>query len=205
MTTLTDYLLTLECAILGSRLLVEGRRSGQASVTAWALALLAVGLAALAGGTVHGFGPMMPEIATTLLWKLAVMAIGLTSLLFLIAAFQSTLPSRWRGVATTFAAGQFLAYVAWMSTHDDFVYVIADYLPAMVVVLLLQSYATYRWRDRAGPWIIAGIVVSFVGAAVQQSGFAPHRYFNHNDLYHVIQMVAVLLFYRGARRSRVRA
>jgi hypothetical protein len=27
-----------------------------------------------------------------------------------------------------------------------------------------------------------------------------HRHFNHNDLYHVIQVAAMLLFYRGARR-----
>lgn len=203
MTTLTDYVLAVQCALLGRRLLAC--QSGRSSVTVWAYALLAVGLAALAGGTAHGFGPRMPEIVSTLLWKATFMAIGMTSLFFLIAAFRTTLMVRWRAIATTFAVGQFVAYAIWMSTHDDFVYVIADYLPAMMVVLVLQSYAAYRWRDPAAPWIIAGILLSFVGAAVQQSGFALHRHFNHNDLYHVIQMVAVVLFYRGARLSRVRA
>jgi hypothetical protein len=32
---------------------------------------------------------------------------------------------------------------------------------------------------------------------VQARRLAPHRLFNHNDLYHVIQMVALYAFYRG--------
>ena len=41
-------------------------------------------------------------------------------------------------------------------------------------------------------------MVSFVAAAVQVSGVAIHQQFNHNDLYHVIQMGGMYLFYRGA-------
>jgi hypothetical protein len=32
------------------------------------------------------------------------------------------------------------------------------------------------------------------------SGIALHPHFNHNDLYHVVQIAAMLLFYRGIRR-----
>jgi hypothetical protein len=35
---------------------------------------------------------------------------------------------------------------------------------------------------------------------VQATGLAPHPNFNHNDLYHVIQIAAMVLLYRGARR-----
>ena len=43
----------------------------------------------------------------------------------------------------------------------------------------------------------AACLVSLVGGIVQARRVAPHRHFNHNDLYHVIQMVALYLFYRG--------
>jgi hypothetical protein len=33
----------------------------------------------------------------------------------------------------------------------------------------------------------------------QASGFALHRHFNHNDLYHVIQIAALLFCYLGVR------
>ena len=40
---------------------------------------------------------------------------------------------------------------------------------------------------------------------MQASGFAPHPSFNHNDLYHVIQVAAMFLLYRGARTLNDRA
>jgi hypothetical protein len=40
-----------------------------------------------------------------------------------------------------------------------------------------------------------------VAALVQRVGLAPHPvYFNHNALYHLLQGVALLLFYLAARR-----
>ena len=49
--------------------------------------------------------------------------------------------------------------------------------------------------------VVAGVVVSFAGAGVQMSGFALHQHFNHNDLYHVIQMFGLWLFWKGAREA----
>ncbi|MCP4201501.1 MAG: hypothetical protein GY769_06145, partial [bacterium] len=94
----------------------------------------------------------------------------------------------------------------WMARHDGFEYVILEYLPAMVFVAVV---ALWRWIGHGwpgGPWVIAGILVSFAAAGVQASGFTLHRHFNHNDLYHVIQMVGFYLLYRAgallADRSR---
>ena len=46
-------------------------------------------------------------------------------------------------------------------------------------------------------WVAAGVAVSFAGAVVQQSGFSLHRHFNHNDIFHLIQMAGLYLLYRG--------
>jgi hypothetical protein len=45
--------------------------------------------------------------------------------------------------------------------------------------------------------MIAGVLVSFVAGLVQAFRVSPNRWFNHNDLYHVIEIVALYLFYRG--------
>ncbi len=37
------------------------------------------------------------------------------------------------------------------------------------------------------------------GRRAQRSGMALAEWFNHNDLYHLIQLIALYLFYRGAR------
>ena len=40
-------------------------------------------------------------------------------------------------------------------------------------------------------------VSAYVRGEPEARRLALHRHFNHNDLYHVIQIVALYLFYRG--------
>ena len=44
---------------------------------------------------------------------------------------------------------------------------------------------------------LGSLRVSFAAAGVQVSGLDLHQHFNHNDLYHVIQLVGLYAFYRG--------
>jgi hypothetical protein len=68
----------------------------------------------------------------------------------------------------------------------------------MTLVLLMMLYSWLRFHGVGTGWIIASILVAFGGAIVQQSGFALHKHFNHNDIFHVIQMGGMYLLYRGA-------
>jgi hypothetical protein len=52
--------------------------------------------------------------------------------------------------------------------------------------------------DAPGRLVLWGVAVSVAAAAIQQSGLAIHRYFNHNDLYHTVQAIGVWLLFRGA-------
>jgi hypothetical protein len=72
-----------------------------------------------------------------------------------------------------------------------------QYGVAMLATLLIHL-SPRVWRQPGSPAIVAGILVSFAAAAIQQAGIAPHAAFNHNDLYHVVQMAGVALLYRGA-------
>jgi hypothetical protein len=47
-------------------------------------------------------------------------------------------------------------------------------------------------------WLKRAIGVSLAGLAVLALRLAPHRHFNHNDLYHVIQLGGLYCLYRGA-------
>jgi len=87
-------------------------------------------------------------------------------------------------------------YSGWMLFHSEYVYVIADTGARLAAIAALHGWSAIRARDRASPWILLGVGVSALAAAAQASGFAPHRHFNNNDLYHVIQIAAMLLFTR---------
>jgi hypothetical protein len=47
-------------------------------------------------------------------------------------------------------------------------------------------------------WLKAGVLLSMFGLLVQQSGLSFFQNFNHNDLYHCIQIIAFYLFFRAA-------
>ena len=69
---------------------------------------------------------------------------------------------------------------------------------ALLIVALL-----HLWRFNG--WMLAGVAVSVLAGLVQASGFALHAHFNHNDLYHLIQAAAMLLFYQGVKRYATEA
>jgi hypothetical protein len=50
-------------------------------------------------------------------------------------------------------------------------------------------------------WHAAGLLVSIVGLVIQQGHLSPHPNFNHNDLFHCVQIAALFCFFRGAKEG----
>jgi hypothetical protein len=185
-TMLTDYLLGALGVWLGWRLVRGGREAGEASRLFWGISFLAMAMAAIAGGTSHGFSSYLGGVEGTWLWKLTVFSIGLAGAAMLTAAVMARLIGAARVAALGLVVAKLAVYLAWMSVHDDFRFVIYDYVPAMLAVVILLALPGRH------------------AAAVQRSGFSLHRHFNHNDIYHVIQMVGLYVLYRGGTQLRDR-
>jgi hypothetical protein len=142
----------------------------------WALAFLFTGCAAFFGGVFHGFGDRTP-----VLWKATAMSVGIATF-FLLAGTHRRL--------AVLAAVKLVVYLTWMTTHDDFIWVIADYGITLILVGILHP---------AKKWVLASIAVSVIAAVVQQMHLTIHpHWFDHNDLYHVVQMPSLWLLYRAA-------
>lgn len=196
-TMLTDYALALLTIYFAGQLLKK--KTGQRAVQFWSAAFLATAFAALAGGTSHGFALYLNDFAQTVIWKTTVYAIGIASFCMLAGTIIAAIKPPLQIWLVAASALKFLIYAIWMINHNDFKYVIYDYVPAMLAVLALQIYSHLKPGEPAARWIVAGVLLSFFAAGVQQSGFMIHLHFNHNDLYHVIQMGAIYLLFRGAR------
>ena len=185
MTLATDYLLALACG--GFSILLFRMKS--AATGWWSLAFAAAALAALVGGTYHGFPALYPAV----LWKTTLVAAGAASCAMVIGtAIGSRIAPKF---FFCFSVLKLVAYLAWIASHDDFIAVVVDSGSALLVVALLHAMR----RDAAWRWMVGGVAVAVVAAAVQALKLAPHPQFNHNDLYHVIQIAAMWLLYRGAR------
>lgn len=197
-TMITDYLLGLFTIVLALRLFKRNGGQAENSIRLWSAALTATAIAAFLGGTSHGFALHFSDFAKAAIWKTTVYSIGLASFFMLSGTLFATVANPLRKLLLGLILLKFLVYAGWMVSHDEFKYVIFDYAPAMLGVVLLQLYTYSKWKHKSAPWLIAGVVVSFAAAGVQMSGFTIHQHFNHNDLYHVIQMGAIYLLYRGA-------
>jgi len=147
-TMITDYMLALACAIfaiLTLRLQIPHR-----AVPIWFLAFLTGSIAALLGGTFHGF-------------KLYLTAGG-----------------RGKGI--------------W-----DFTMILIGASAAFMIAGALVS-SLGRADLESVKWIRRGLIVSAAGFVIQKVGWDLHQHFNHNDLYHVIQIVGFWCLYEGGCR-----
>ena len=178
-TVLTDYALGAVSAFLGWKLIACSKF--------WSLAFLALALGALLGGTWHGFWQ------SDLLWKATTLAVGLASFGMVAGSANAATTGKLRSALIGFAAGKLIAYSVWMLYQDDFIWVVVDTASALLIVAAL-----YLWRFNG--WMLAGVAVSVLAGLVQASGFALHAHFNHNDLYHVIQITALFAFYNGLKK-----
>lgn len=179
MTVATDYLLAIASVIFAIRLWRTNRH--------WAMAFLFTAAGSFFGGTHHGIALTFGFLPSILLWKATVLSIGMASCFLVIGSGRDLL---------LVGLVKLIVYMIWTTMiSSDFLWVIVDYGIALLIVAVVQLV-------RRGPstrWVIGSIVVSVIGALVQMSRLRLHEHFNHNDLYHVIQLVALWLLYRGGK------
>ena len=203
-TMATDYVLALLCALMASRLRERARATGSRAVALWRWAFLATAVGALTGGSAHGFALFLKDWQWTALWKCSTLMIGGASFCLLMAISYARLKGPWGKAIRALACAKLVFYVIWMLLHDDFRFVIFDYGSSMILVLGIELWQLIKERSLNRVWIPVGLLLSFVSSAVQQSELSLHRHFNQNDLFHVIQMVALFFLYRGGLLLRDR-
>lgn len=193
-TLLTDYLLAVECLVFA--VLLYRQAKNETPILLWAISFFVIAVAAVTGGTYHGFIQSLSVSFSSTLWKITLYSIGVSTLCLLSGMILVALKGKVRNVFLILAAIQFLGFVILIRRNYEYKYVIHDYVPAMAVILAL---CILRLNKPYAIWIIAGILISFAAAGIQLSGFTLHKNFNHNDLYHVIQMIGMYLLYRGGK------
>jgi hypothetical protein len=196
-TTLTDYAIALESIAFAGLL----SRIPHKSVRCWAVAFAAVGIAAFTGGSLHGFAPHLEIASKLLLWKITLYAIGISSCFLLAGTIISAVSVRVQPWLLAAIGLKSLVYLGVAAIRNSFGYVVADYLSALVIVLLLQVKLAQR-QSAAVSWIVSGIGVSAIAALILSSRFKWAIGIKAVDIYHLVQMVALYLLYKGASQLK---
>jgi hypothetical protein len=194
-TMLTDYALATLGAILAGWL---GGRARPLPARLWAAAFVAIALAAAVGGTLHGFGPALALSTRAGLWNLVYGAIGLGNFFMLAGILFTVVPRRGWPFVLALLALRLLAYVVF-TMAADFRYVMYDLVLTLSVLLGAALYGLARGESSA-PFVLSGAFLSLLGAFIQTQGVDLHPRFNHNDLFHVLEMGALYLFARAGLR-----
>jgi hypothetical protein len=197
MTMFTDYLISAQCFYLFINLKKQLGDRIYLSQRVWMFAIVAIGLASFFGGTHHGLALILPENFTYALWRCSTYAVGVVSFLILVGTMKSSLPGKWHKPLFLLSLLQLLVFFYWMIDHDKFLYVIMDYALSMIAVLVFQTISKLIYKTGSEGYFIKAVIISLIGAGVQQSDLDLHHHFNHNDIYHLIQMVSIYMFYKG--------
>ena len=199
--TLTDYLLTVECLACAGWLATTATE--RPDRRRWATAFfVTTGLAAVSGGTMHGFFNAPDSRVGLLLWRVSLLSIGAAAasggLVAVGLLFRAPHTIRSASHAVSVVYGGYALVVVLV--HDAFWMAIAGYLPAALFLLV----AVHRHRAAGGPprsgLIIWGLVITFLAAGGQQAGVGlPALSLGHNAVYHLIQAVGLLFIGAGFR------
>lgn len=196
---LTDYLLTLECALFAALLARVGGASPEVR-RFFVVFFVSLAVTSLTGGTYHLWFSGSSSATANVLWKTTVVALGVAAFAAWAAGACLLFARPLRGWVIAAALLEFLAYAVYAAAFDDrFLVAIANYIPA--VLFLGTAFALSYRRRPAAPVMLGllGLIVTGVAAAVQRSGFSLHPvYFNHNATYHLVQAAGVFLIFLAA-------
>lgn len=167
----------------------------------WLTGLLLFALAGALGAFVHGVE--LQPATRQLLWQPLFLLLG-SALAFIAAGAIAD----WRGypaarralplllaaalafyAATRLAGGAYLVFIVFQGA-------------ALALALAIYGRITFRDHRRGAGLIFAGLVLSVVGGVIQaMKGVSVHIgwEFNHNGLYHLVQLVGVVCMILGLR------
>jgi hypothetical protein len=198
--TLTDYVIAFECFTFCSLLF---KQYGFQSPSKWfALFFASIGLAAFAGGTVHGFFPAHETFMHDTFWFVSMASIGLMALSgWIIGAFLLRLSNKAIAIIKAMAGFGFAVYILYLLlVSQEFLIAILNYLPAAVFLLSVFIYRYFKEKTMPTILGIVAMLLTFLSSFVQQAQIIVHPvYFDHNALYHLIQIVALFLLFLSAK------
>jgi len=165
----------------------------------WSAAFAALAVSSLLGGSWHGFQMELTPTFAAVLWKLTLASASVCASFVLLAAASLLFGAR-RRMVVGFAVVKLLLLLVLNWIAPAFRNVLADFAVSFGIVAVI-GFA----RGESAPGFVIrlalGIALFIVGGAIQALQLAPHRWFNHNDLFHLVQIAANTLLFLAAQRT----
>ena len=149
------------------------------------------------GGTSHGFGPRLEGIYQTIIWRATLIFVATTGLLLAMSSALIFVTGKGENALYITAGVLLIIYYNRNRTHDSFRSAVTFYLRLMGISLVGFIVAFFNYGMTGALSISIGLAVSLSSSWAHMMKISLHENFNHNDLFHVIQMLGMFLMYRG--------
>lgn len=161
----------------------------------WSFYALAAG--AFMGALFHGLGPHFSEMVREWIWKGALLGMGFTTF-FLMMAGLTAVASHETARIFMWVAILGLVLFLWQTVRFAGFGHSVKFL-SVGLIFVFTAFATLAWQQGAsgGAHLLTGVIIALAAGGVWATGWTPHKNFNHNDLFHVIQMVSLWFLYKG--------
>ncbi|MBL4568870.1 MAG: hypothetical protein JKY69_04200 [Flavobacteriaceae bacterium] len=190
--SITDFILAIECLFLSG--ILFGKINLKSSPTMLlALFLFFAGMAAFFGGIDHGFfQPINLRYYPRTFTYLSI-AFGTFFLFrYTVTTFFS------KKLFKTFNIimyGQLIAFVISSFLYHNFLLVIANYAPVLLLFFVMQLIN--RKEGKSNGKLILFCITMFAATCVQMSGIQISALVNSDSLFHLIAMLGYFFFYFG--------
>ncbi len=195
-TWITNWLVAAFCFYFGHLLYHDKKADRQARY--WALFFLIIGIASITGGTAHGFILYVGQNFHYAAWAITGVAVFAAQLAALEIIRHSTYykPLLWLIIVELVVN----ISAVFIFKHLD-VLRINSAVGLLGLVLPLQLYA-WRQKGQIRNGIIAlGIVSNLIPALIHSMRLSYNRWFNFNDLSHVVMIGCFYIIFVGARNA----
>lgn len=170
----------------------------------WRGVLLSLGTAALLGAIGHGLA--LSDAVYDTVWAFAYLALAFVVALFLLATIRDLAgDSSARRALPVLLVIAIAFYGYAMLDPENFLPFILYELTAMTLSPAGFVWITVRGEFPGAAWIAAAIAVNIAAAVVQaegSAGFTLIWQFDHNGVFHLVQMPAIALLVYGLQLAR---
>ena len=163
----------------------------------WGFSFFILSIGALLGGISHGFGPKLSELVKIVIWKSTLFFVGLAALVIFFSVVLVFTNGSINFLMLLLLVFVFIFFLYNVFKHDSFLGVVKFYLPILIVSSVCFLYIFVFKGYTGALFIFVGILVTLAASLIQTSKIAIHKHFNHNDFFHVLQMISMYLMYEG--------
>lgn len=196
MTMITDYIIGFQTIIMATLLIINF--NSDISRILVAISFIATGIGAFLGGSSHGFKQFFTKKQDSVIWKLTMVMLGIATVSLTLGVLVSSITeSLLYFILVGISILSFIIYTLWIMKHPKFIYIILYYVPSMLMIMIVKIVTLISVQDPSSIYFIMGVLLAFMGAGIQAKGISFHKHFNHNDLFHVVQMISFIFLYIG--------